>query len=400
MNNEKNVAVIEVSTKSIKFLAGYEIKGKPYVLYSLNKKIGPITNTGKIIDMPRVIEEIIKLSDIQDKSALIHVKSSEVILILPPLGLEVLQGKSSSLINSDNGVISNADIRSLYSFFRRRKIPNKYSLIDIVPDSFMLENESTALPPIGKCSNSIELNAKLHCIPESIYSDYKSALDATKLTIKRCFIAPFAASQALANYGDIPQAYVLVDIGSDLTTVSLIVDSKLFSSRFFSWGGDRINDALIEKFNINYDDAEKYKCLYGYDTRTTSFKAPICTLIDEEGVESKIYKDDFNQVIKSQLESFTNSLNSALNSLLESYPSESKKIPMVLIGGGSQLVGLKEYIEHKIPSDYVISKISDTIGVRNATFFNCLGAIVADGKYKTVYDENHPKVNQVTRNPK
>ena len=105
-------------------------------------------------------------------------------------------------------------------------------------------------------------------------------------------------------------------------------------------------------------------------------------------------------VIKSQLDSFTNSLNSALNSLLEGYQSDIKRLPMVLIGGGSCLVGLKEYIEHKIPSDVVIHKISDTIGVRNSSFFNCLGAIIADSKYKNVYDENHPKINQVTRNPK
>lgn len=397
---EKIVAVIEISTKSIKFLAGYEINGKPYVLYSLNKKIGPLTSVGKIIDMPRVIEEIKKMSDIQDSAAHIHIKFSEAILILPPFGLQVLQGNKSSLINSDNGIVSNADIRSLYSFFRRGKIPENYSLIDIVPDSFKLENEETTEPPIGKFSTSIELSAKLHCIPDSIYLDYKNAMDATKLSLKRSFVAPFAAMQALSNYKDIPTSYILVDIGSDLTTTTFIANGKIFCSRFFSWGGDRINDALIEKFNINYDDAEKYKCLYGYDTRATSFKAPICTLIDENGVESKIYKEDFNAVIKSQLECFTNSLNSALNSLLESYPAEAKRMPMVLIGGGSQLVGLKEFIEPKVPSDQIIVKVSDTLGVRNSLFFNCLGAIIADSKYKNVYDENHPKVNQVTRNPK
>lgn len=397
---EKIVAVIEISTKAIKFLAGYEIKGKPYVLYSLNKKIGPLSNVGKITDMPRIIEEIKKMSDIQDVSAHIHIKFSEAILIVPPFGLQVLEGKRSSLINSDNGIISNADIRSLYSSFRRGKLPENYSLIDIVPDSFKLENEETKEPPIGKYSNSIELTAKLHCIPQSIYSDYKNAMDTTKLSLKRSFVAPFAAVQALANYKDIPSSYILVDIGSDLTTVTLVANEKIFCSRFFSWGGDKINDSLIEKFNISYDDAEKYKCLYGYDTRKVSFKAPICTLIDEDGAESKIYKDDFNAVIKSQLDSFTNSLNSALNSLLEGYQSDIKRLPMVLIGGGSCLVGLKEYIEHKIPSDVVIHKISDTIGVRNSSFFNCLGAIIADSKYKNVYDENHPKINQVTRNPK
>ena len=47
-------------------------------------------------------------------------------------------------------------------------------------------------------------------------------------------------------------------------------------------------------------------------------------LIDENGVESKIYKEDFNAVIKSQLECFTNSLNSKNSSISESINTYSQ----------------------------------------------------------------------------
>ena len=70
---------------------------------------------------------------------------------------------------------------------------------------------------------------------------------------------------------------------------------------------------------------------------------------------------------------------------------------MILIGGGSQLNGLVEYIEPKVQSETVRVVTPRTLGARNPTFTNCLGMILANAKYPNVYDESHPKVAPLTR---
>ena len=80
-----------------------------------------------------------------------------------------------------------------------------------------------------------------------------------------------------------PQDYILVDIGSSVTTVSLVGARKLYSSRFFKWGGDNITNKIIEKFNVSEEEAERYKILYGLDRREYSFDAPVCTSDDGFG---------------------------------------------------------------------------------------------------------------------
>ena len=184
-----------------------------------------------------------------------------------------------------------------------------------------------------------------------------------------------------------------------MTTVSLVGNKELFASRFFEWGGDRITEKIVETFGINEAEAEKIKITYGIDKREMNFKAPVCRTDDGNGNEIKHYSDELNEIIKSELEIFVKQLNSAIDDLLEPYDSTYKHFPMLLVGGGSRLSGLVEYLEPKVCSEQVITVLPRSMGARNATFTNCLGMILANAKFPSVYDENHPRVTQVTRDP-
>lgn len=401
---EKPVAVIEVTSKNIKFVAGYTLDDKVYVIYTLVKKIGNIVENGRVVDFPKLIEEIKKMSDVYDKDASIKIKFSEAIIILPPFGIDVFQAKQMTSTVSEVNKIGNIDIRNVYSLIRKSvALKDNNQLVDIISDNYILDHDRYFIkPPIGESSSALTILAKVHVLPKNVYNDYYEVMIKAGLSVKRTVIAPFAAAQAIFNENNVPKRYILADVGSNMTTVSLIGGNQIYNSVCFNWGGDKINDALIEKYNLSNDDAEKYKCLYGLDSRKMSFDPPICAVTDENGQTSNITRESFYDVIKTQLDNFVSSLNIAINQLSSTYENANdiKKMPMILIGGGSLLNGLKDYIEHKIPCDSVEIRVPTTLGARNPGLYNCLGAILVHSKYPAVYDEAHPKVNQVTRNPK
>ena len=398
---DKPLAALEITSKSIKLVVGYEIDGQVYVLYSLTQPIGHIVDAGSFLDYQTVVEEVKKLREISDSSARMRINISGVLLLLPPYGLEIFQTQQVTTIVSEEGRIGNIDIRNIYALIRKSRIPVNNDLIDIVPDSFVLDQGRTFQnPPIGQTSNTLMVSAKVHTLPHSIYSSYTDSCNAAEIGIKRTFVAPFAASELLGSYEDLPQDYILVDIGAYTTTVSLIGQKQLFASTFFTWGGDVITKKIAENFNISETEAEKYKILYGLDNRKLPFHAPICIVKDEEGGQRKYYAEDLSNIIHEELGVFSSKLNASIDSLLEGYDISYKGLPMLLIGGASQLNGLKEYLEPKVPSEFVRVVYPRSMGVRDPSMFNCLGAILCHAKYQNVYDETHPKVNQVTRNPK
>ena len=394
----KPVAAIEFGSKKLKLVVGYELEGQVYVLYALTKAYGHIVENGTITDPTRLVQSITEVRQFSDPSVKLKVSISEALMSLPPLGLQVFQTKQVTTVVSDEAKIGGLDIRNIYSLIKNGSLPLDNQLIDVVPERYVLDQGRTFLmPPLNESSSTLTVFAKVHTLPKRIYGEYRNALSNGGLSLKRSVVAPFAACELLATYPDVPSDYILVDIGSNLTTVSLIGDKELYASRSIEWGGDRITERIIENFNINEADAEKYKITYGIDKREMNFKAPVCTTDDGQGNEIKHYTDELNEIIKRELDILVKQLNASLEDLLQGYDNNAKALPMILIGGGARLNGLVDYIEPKLPSESVTVIVPRSLGARNPTFTNCLGMILANTKYPNVYDETHPRVNQLTR---
>ena len=395
---EKPVAAIEFGSKKLKLVVGYELGGQVYVLYALTKPYGHVIESGSIIDQQKVAKSLISVKNISDPSVKLKISISEALLALPPFGLQIFQTKQVTTIISDEGKIGNIDIRNIYSLIKNGALPLDNQLIDVAPEKYILdEGRSFLKPPLHENSTTLTVLAKVHTLPKRIAGEYQAALSTGGVNLKRSVVAPFAACELLATYPDVPNDYILVDIGSNMTTVSLIGDKELYISSFFEWGGDRITERIIESFNINEDDAEKYKITYGIDRREMSFQAPICSTDDGQGNEIKHYVNELNMIIKSELDIFVKQLNATIDDLLKGYDNTAKALPMILVGGGSRLNGLVEFIEPKVQSESVRVVMPRTLGARNPTFTNCLGMILADKKYPNVYDETHPRVGQLNR---
>lgn len=395
---EKPIAAVEFGSKKLKLVVGYELQGQVYVLYALTRPYGHMIESGSFLDMTRIASAVKEIREFTDASMKLKLSISEACLALPPYGLEVYQNKQVTAVIGEESKVDNLDIRNVYALIRSGSGSIQNELIDIVPENFMLdEGRSYTNPPFGVVSSSICVDVKVHTLPKHIQNSYGNALRSGDMSVKRMIVAPHAASQLIATDPEMPQDYLLVDIGSNTTTVSLIGQTRLYCSRFFDWGGDRITERIIERFNINESDAEKYKITYGIERRETNFRAPICTTMDDNGNEIQHYSDELNEIIKGELDIFTKSLKNAIDEMLSNYDPSSKKIPMVLIGGGSRLNGLVEYLTPKVSSEKVICWISKNLGARNPTFVNCLGMILANAKNPSVYDESHPRVGRLTR---
>ena len=398
---EKPIAAIELGSKKLKLVVGYEIDGKVYVLYTLVKPYGHAIEGGNFVDANRVSQTIASVREFTDPAAKLKLNISDVILCIPPFGLGVYQTRQVTTVVTEDSKISNLDIKNIYALIRNSAYPlNDKALVDVIPESFTLDQGRIfARPPLGEMSSTLTVSAKVQTLPKLLVDNYQTVLSNGGMVSRRNVIASLAATELIASYEGMPHSYILVDIGSNVTTVSFIGHNALYGTTFFNWGGDNITEKIIESFNINEADAEKYKVMYGIDNREMNFKAPICTTDDGTGVEVHHTNDELNAIIKGELDIFVNYLNNAVNEVVAQHDKSYRSFPMLLIGGGAQLNGLVNYITPKVLSETVDVVTAKTLGARNPTFFNCLGMLLTHAKYLNLNDEAHPKVGQVTRNP-
>ena len=398
---EKRIAAVELGSKKAKLVIGYELNGKICVLYTLTKPYGEkCIENGKIINLPKLCEAIKELTSMVDPSVKLRITISDIVLCLPPYGLEVLNTKQTTGTSNQDFKVTNFDIKSLYSIIRNFISSGDNTLVDIVPHYFVLDKgRSFVRAPIGDTSTTVQVIANVHTLPTHIVNEYTNVFTRCNVAVKRCIVSSLAAIEMINTDANLPKNYFLVDVGSDTTTVSLVGQKNLHASTYFAWGGDNITQHIVDEFNINEAEAEKYKITYGIDKRIMNFNAPVCTTKDAEGNENKHSVEELNEIIKSELDVFARQINTAIDTLLANLKPSYRTLPMILVGGGSKLFGLVEYIKPKVPSEEIYLYEPKVLGARNATYTNCLGMILVCNKYPLMIDEHQQRIGAIQREP-
>lgn len=399
---EKPIAAIEFGSKKLKLVIGYELEGKVYPVYACTKNYGHAIENGRIDDKEAVRFAVQSIKDFTDQEMKIKITIDECLLSLPPIGLYVYTSRQvTGIVNNmlgDDKKISALDIKNLLTLTKNSidQVDNK--LVDIIPNNYILDNSvSYNYAPVGVESSYLTMLAKVHTLPKEVESEYKEAITCNDIAIKRTIVAPNAATYLLATEPDLPKDYILVDIGSNLTTVSLIGRTELYSSLHINWGGDKITDRLITTFNINYNDADKLKKSYGVNAKLHSYKTGFFSEADENGNSNKYSPEEVEMIIEKEVTDFVQTLNGVIEILLKEYDDSFNDLPIILIGGGSQLRGLGPFLASKTKAERVYVYKPHVIGARDATYTNCLGMILESVYTPSLNEDAHGPAGRLTR---
>lgn len=397
---ENTVATLEITSSCLKLVLGYQHQSKVVVLYAITRPIDGLIDGGNIIDLPKLSEEIKELSHIKDSTAKLKIVIGEVILIVPPLGLEVYKNDKTTTVVSPTGMIANIDVTNVLSLVKKEQVPQiGNEIVDIIPEKFTLDKGRSFLnPPINEQSAFLSVHASIYSLPSRIVNDYRNAVQSAGLHVRRIVVSSYGVSELFSTYENIPPAYLYVDYGDSITSVSLISKSVVFGSSYFLLGGKQISNALMNKFNIPFADAEKLKRKIGLDKRELSYVPTILTSADIRGNNSNYSIKDVNAIIEKQLEEFSKSLDNCIKNVLSDYDISYRDMPIVLGGGGSRLRGLKDYLKEKFTlTKDIINVVPTSIGARNESFTNCLGAIFAQSKRRGSLEDEKSIVTPVSR---
>ena len=204
----------------------------------------------------------------------------------------------------------------------------------------------------------------------------------------------------LAKYcKDIPPSFILVDIGADLTNVTLIGNSAPFETVSFTTGASTLINKVGEKFGLAYSDALELIAKYGLDERELSYKPVIATTF-VDGLETQHDPESLNSIIKEFFsEDYFVKFDNAFDTLMKGYPDNVRNLPIVFAGGPTKMFGFDGLIKEKFVSNASIHYLEpECIGARDTSYCAIIGAIFASSKYKGSLSDTRLKSNQLERN--
>jgi type IV pilus assembly protein PilM len=169
------------------------------------------------------------------------------------------------------------------------------------------------------------MDVMLVAAKKDIVEDYVSLLHLTGLSPAILDVDAFALQNAFElSAENISGCYALVNVGAEELGINAIKNGVSIFTRDSSYGGYQINEAIMSKFDVSYEEAEKIK-LGG-------------TKIDHKD------KGALEEVFTSVISGWVNEIKRALDFLATTYPDET--IEKIVISGGScRFPGFQKYLE-------------------------------------------------------
>ncbi|MBQ7243623.1 MAG: hypothetical protein IJS52_05405 [Bacilli bacterium] len=397
---EKLTACFEISSDAIKVLVGYELGGAPVVLLRVKKELPGLIKEGQITDPNGLIRALAMLHTLEDEVAKLRISISEISFILPPIGLTVFVSDKTTNVVAPNNEIAKIDISNVVSLVKKETIPGGNSIIDIIPDEFILDDGSRyANPPLGVHSTSLTIHAKIHCLPENVATTYNRLVSQAGFRVKKASVSTYCIAELFKTYPDLPRSYILVDFGARLTTASLIGEGTAYSSASFFSGGDDLTEEIAQAFDCTFAVAEKIKREFGYREQAHSYDPPL-PLGEERESQEQFYQKNLNDVIANHFANYCPFLQNAITSLLSRYQGKFDALPVVFTGGASRLHGIQSFMETALPGRKTYYPLPRSIGARDPGYTALLGLLLSSAKYVGSLEDNYHGMGTVSRVPK
>ena len=161
-------------------------------------------------------------------------------------------------------------------------------------------------------------------IMKNISKEYEKIFENNGYNIDSLEVDVFALRRSLLK--DDVKNYLMVDVGGDVTNISVVSSGGVVINRSIDVGGKRLTELLSKAMGVNKEKAEKIKTSQGLD------------------VESREVRE---QVLVPLLKNISDEIQKAVEVFEENYPG--KEIDSLIITGGlSQMKGLPEFLENEV----------------------------------------------------
>jgi cell division protein FtsA len=164
--------------------------------------------------------------------------------------------------------------------------------------------------------------------------------------VKAIVASPIAAALACLTEEERELGVALIELGAEVTNVSLHAGGMLVGLRSIPLGAKDITDDIACAFGVQRRDAERLKCFYGSamtSPRDNHEMIEATQMGAEEGGEpTKITRAQLMMVIRQRVEELTGQIEASLKALGFTGPVGRQ---VVLTGGGAELKNIADYMQ-------------------------------------------------------
>jgi cell division protein FtsA len=258
-------------------------------------------------------------------------------------------------INSRGGIsmgsrmreITREEVRAAVDRARSVPLPPDREVLHLLPQEFILDDQSGIHDPIGMVGNRLEVNLHLSTCSGGIAQSVITCANRAGLEVEDTVFEGIASAEAVLSADERELGVCLCDIGASTTEIAVFFEGAIAHTAVLPIGGDHFTNDLAVGLHVSVEEAEHLKKLYGNCVVTSVPQLAEIEvggdLFQKPGQPPKLVRQRFLAEI---LEPRARELFTMLrDNLRQGGVLEALGAGCVLTGGGANLVGLLDNAE-------------------------------------------------------
>lgn len=358
---------IDFGSDTIKLVVAEFYQNKINLLASSSYKSKGIKK-GLITDVELATESVKNaISDIEE---MLGLRIKKVIANVPAFNAEYTIIKGDIKINSDDSIVTHEDVLNSLEVAVRTKNFTTREMVTILPVDYTLDEEAFIKNPVGMKGTTLGCKAVLVTTPKKNVYSVITLLEQIGIEV---------VDVSLNNIGDLhsfssrkfeDKVGAIINIGSDITSLSLYNKNILVKSSIINMGGKNIDNDISYMYKVDENIAEKLKLKFALAHKKNASVNDLIEVKNAMDENIKINQFEISEVVMSRTEEILNEAKKEINLLT------SKKIDYIIITGGTSNMPGFEYIVKDVFGESANIGNVKMLGIRDNIYSSCIGNLV------------------------
>jgi len=174
-------------------------------------------------------------------------------------------------MNSQGGIsmgsrmkeITREDVRSAIDRARSVGLAPDREVLHLLPQQFILDDQSGIHDPVGMVGNRLEVNLHLSTCSGSAVQSVVTCANRAGLEVVDTIFEGIASAEAVLSADERELGVCLVDIGAHSTEIVVFFEGSVAHTAVLPIGGDHFTNDLAVGLHVSVEEAEQLKRAYG-----------------------------------------------------------------------------------------------------------------------------------------
>ncbi len=344
---EQFVAAIDIGTTKIVSIVGKKNENGKIEILGLSKALSKGVKRGVVINIEDTVTAIrTTVDDVQKRSG---IKFSEVFVGIAGQHIKSMKSRGYIMRDSYEDEIKKDEVFRLIEDMHKIHIDIGEEIIHVIPQNFIVDNETGLKSPIGICGRRLEANFHIVIGQVAAAKNIEKCIRRANLSVKDLILEPLASADAVLTEDEMEAGVVLVDIGGGTTDLAVYYDNIIRHTAVIPLGGNVVTNDIKEGCAILQRHAEQLKIQYG---SALGDIAPEDKVVAIPGISGRNPKEisfrSLAYIIQSRMEEIIDFINFEIQN---SGYADKLAAGIVITGGGAMLKHLSQLMKFKTAMD-------------------------------------------------